>query len=51
MLRDAHTAWEQTLVEKQVRARGQRVLRRWGTLCRGVLLGAKLLEEYGDHDY
>ena len=50
MLRDAHVAWEQSVLEKQVRARAQKVLRRWGTLFRGVLLGAKLLEEYGDHD-
>lgn len=50
MLREAHMAWEQATFEKQVQARGQRALRRWRTLFRGVLLGAKLLEEYGDHD-
>lgn len=50
MLRDAHMAWEQTLLEKQLKARGHRVLKRWTTLFRGVMLGAKLLEEYGDHD-
>ncbi|CAM9124322.1 unnamed protein product [Scytosiphon promiscuus] len=50
MLRDAHTAWEQTLLEKRAKAREQKVLRRWRTLFKGVLLGAQLLEEYGDHD-
>lgn len=50
MLREAHMTWEQALLEKQVKARGQKVLRRWRTLFRGVLLGAQLLEEYGDHD-
>lgn len=50
MLREAHVAWQQTLLEKQVKARGQRVLRRWRTLFQGVLLGARLLEEYGGHD-
>lgn len=50
MLRDAHTAWEQTLLEKRAKARGQKVLRRWRTLFKGVLLGAQLLEEYGDHE-
>ena len=50
MLREAHMTWEQTLLEKQVKARGQKVLRRWRTLFQGVLLGAQLLEEYGDHN-
>lgn len=50
MLRDAHMAWQQTQLEKQVKARGQRVLRRWRTLFKGVLLGAQLLEEYGGHE-
>lgn len=50
MLREAHVTWEQTLLEKQVKARGQKVLRRWRTLFQGVLLGAQLLEEYGDHN-
>eukprot|EP00903_Cladosiphon_okamuranus_P010967 g10358.t1 len=49
MLREAYMTWEQTLLEKQVKARGQKVLRRWRTLFQGVLLGAQLLEEYGDH--
>lgn len=50
MLGDAHMTWQQTQLEKQVKARGQRVLRRWRTLFKGVLLGAQLLEEYGSHD-
>ncbi|CBN74451.1 conserved unknown protein [Ectocarpus siliculosus] len=50
MLRDAHMTWQQTQLEKQVKARRQRVLRRWRTLFKGVLLGAQLLEEYGSHD-
>jgi len=50
MLREAHVTWQQTLLEKQAKARGQRVLRRWRTLFQGVMLGAQLLEEYGDHD-
>lgn len=50
MLREAHVAWQQTILEKKVKARGQRVLRRWSTLFRGVLVGAQLLDEYGGHD-
>eukprot|EP00752_Nemacystus_decipiens_P004132 g3781.t1 len=50
MLREAHMTWQQTLLEKQAKARVQKVLRRWRTLFQGVLLGAQLLEEYGDHN-
>ncbi|CAB1118156.1 unnamed protein product [Ectocarpus sp. CCAP 1310/34] len=50
MLRDAHMTWQQMQLEKQVKVRGERVLRRWRTLFKGVLLGAQLLEEYGSHE-
>lgn len=50
MLRDAHMAWEQAILEKRAKAREQKLLKRWRTLILGVLEGKRILEEYGSHN-
>lgn len=50
MLRDAHTAWEQVILEKKAKVREQRLLKRWRNLVLGVLEGKRILDEYGSHN-
>ncbi|CAM9115405.1 unnamed protein product [Discosporangium mesarthrocarpum] len=49
VLQDAHAVWEQQNWERQVKARGLKVRKMWAKLVKGLLLGARLNEEYGGH--